>query len=89
LIVEARTSDGTALKRRVHNIETGKDKEVTKWAERVPKEVYDRLARDKKEDGVLNETTFAVKRRGEAEEQVTMPGADGKPLTRLGQITEW
>jgi hypothetical protein len=89
LIVEAKTRDGTVLKRRVHNIETGKDKDVMRWAERVPKEVYERLEHDKKEDGVLNETTFAVKRRGEAEEQVTMPGADGKPLTRIGQITEW
>jgi hypothetical protein len=89
LIVEAKRPDGSLVTRRIHNDETGKDKDVTTWAERVPKEVYDRLAKDKREDGVLNETTFAVKKRGEAVEVVTMPGADGQPLRRLGQITEW
>jgi hypothetical protein len=89
LIVEARRPDGSLLKRRIRNSETEAESEVMTWAERVPKEVYDRLARDKREDGVLNETAFAVKARGHAEEEVVMPGPDGKPLKRLGQITKW
>jgi hypothetical protein len=89
LIVAARRPDGKVIPRRVHDRETNKVVEVTVWAERVPKEVYDRLARDKREDGILDETTFAVKRRGFPSEEVTMPGPDGKPLTRTGQITQW
>jgi hypothetical protein len=89
VIVEARKPDGTVVRRRIHNSESGRDEDVTTWAERVPKEVYDRLAKDKKEDGILNETAFAVKRRGFADEEITMPGPDGRPLTRTGQITKW
>jgi Family of unknown function (DUF6384) len=89
LIVEAKTADGRVLTRRIHEIESGKDENVTTWAELVPKEVYDRLAEDKRSDGILNETEFAVKRRGFPEETVTMPGVDGRPLTRAGQITKW
>jgi hypothetical protein len=89
LLVQAKRSDGTVLTRRIHDDEKNKDKDVTIWGERVPREVFDRLARDKKEDGILNETTFAVKKRGEPDEVITMPGADSQPLRRLGQITEW
>lgn len=89
LIVQAKRADGTVIKRRVLNAETGKSEDVTTWAERVPKEVYDRLAADKLSDGILNETAFAVKRRGFPELQITMPGVDGRPLTRDVQITNW
>ena len=90
LIVQARRADGTILKRRVHDNESGQDRDVSTWGEQVPKAVYERLAIDKKLDGILNETTFAVKKRGQAGEEVVMPGPDGQqPLRRLGQITEW
>jgi hypothetical protein len=91
LIVEARRPDGSLLERRIRDSESKAESvsEETHWAERVPKEVYDRLARDKREDGILNETAFAVKARGHVEEEVVMPGPDGKPLKRLGQITKW
>jgi hypothetical protein len=89
VVVQARRADGTVLTRRVHNLESNRDEDVTVWAEQIPEEVYNRLARDKTEDGVLNETAFAVKRRGRAEEEVVMPGANGRPLTRRGQITHW
>jgi hypothetical protein len=89
LIVEARRADGTVLRRRIHNSETGQVEEVSVWGERVPKDVYDRLARDRREDGILNETTFAIKRAGFANEEVQMKGNDGQVLTRMGQITKW
>jgi hypothetical protein len=89
VIVEARRPDGTVLPRRIQNSETGRDEEVSVWGERVPKEVYDRLARDKREDGILSETTFAVKRTGFANEQIQMKGSDGQALSRMGQLTEW
>jgi hypothetical protein len=89
LIVEARSPDGKVLSRRIHNNESGQDDEVNVWAERVPKEVYDRLAKDKREDGILNENIFATKRVGFAKEEIRMNGSDGQPLSRMGQITKW
>jgi hypothetical protein len=89
LIVEARAPDGTVLKRRIHDDESDTYKEVTTWAERVPEAVYERLKKDKLKNGTLNETAFAVKRKGVADEEITMPGPDGKPLARLGRITKW
>jgi hypothetical protein len=89
LIVEAIAPDGTAVPRRVHNAEDNRDEETALWAERVPKEVYDRLARDKRADGILDENIYAVKRRGWLDDEVTMKGPEGQPLERLGQITRW
>ena len=87
-IVEARNPRGQLLTRRIRNSETDKSVDVQTWGERVPKEVYERLKADKK-DGVLNETLFSIKRRGFLNEEVRMPGPDGKPLTSTGQITAW
>ena len=89
LIVEARTSDGSVLTRRIHDDQVDSYRQVTTWGERVPEAVYERLKKDKQENGILNETAFAAKRKGSLDEEITMPGPDGKPLTRLGQITEW
>ncbi len=89
LIVEAKNADGTVRSRKILDAETGETREVKIWGERVPKEVYDRLAADKRSDGILNETAFAVKRRGFPDLQVMMPGADGRPVTRDVQITNW
>jgi hypothetical protein len=89
LIVEAIGPDGAAQVRPIRNIETGRTEPATAWGERVPKEVYDRIGADKKKDGIVDEDIFAVKRRGELKEQVTLPGPDGAPLERLGQITQW
>ncbi len=89
LFVQARRPDGSVIPRRVHNDETDRYKEVTTWAERIPEAVYERLKKDKLEDGILNETAFAAKRKGYLDEEITMPGADGKPFARMGQITEW
>ena len=89
LVVEATTADGKVLKRKIRNDEDGSIKEVSGWAERVPEGVYERLKKDKLDDGVLNEVAFAVKRKGVVDEEVTMPGLDGKPLGRMGQLNQW
>lgn len=89
LIVEARTSDGLVVARRIRNIETDKTERVTRWAERVPEAVYERIRSDKKLDGVLNESLFAVKRRGFLTEEVVITDGEGKPVSRTGQITKW
>jgi hypothetical protein len=89
LFVEAVAPDGTVLPRRISNAEEGTVAEVTQWAERVPSEVYERIRRDKQQDGIVDENVFAVKRKGRLDEEVTLPGPDGQPLERLGQITQW
>ena len=89
VIVEARDADGSPLPRRIRNGETQQTEQVMRWAEKVPKDVYDRIKADKKVDGILNETLFAVKQRGYQNEETKLVGADKQPLPRLGQITKW
>ncbi|MFV0446306.1 MAG: DUF6384 family protein [Planctomycetaceae bacterium] len=89
LIVEARTPTGDILPRRITSREDGQTREVRSWGEQVPKAVYDRIARDKQSDGVVDEQPFAIKRRGQLHEQVMLPGTSGQPLQREGQITSW
>jgi hypothetical protein len=89
LIVEAHDVNGNVQKMRIQNRETGDESVVAAWGERVPKEVYDRLGRDKQEDGALDERRFAVKHRGELEPEIVMPGTDGQPLQPRGRITSW
>lgn len=83
-IVEARTNGGKVLTRSVLNSETGQTSSVATWAVQIPKEVFDRLAADKKSDGILNETLFAEKLRGALNEHIVLPGASA-----LGTITTW
>jgi hypothetical protein len=89
LIVEARTADGKPMPVPVINRETGKMEQRSQWAEMVPQEVYNRVAADKQADGVLDETVFATKQRGQLEPQVSMSDEAGQPLVRRGQITSW
>ena len=89
VIVEARDANGNPLPRRIRNGETQQLEQVTRWAERVPQEVYDRIKTDKKVDGVLNETLFSVKQRGCQNEEIKLVGSDNQALSRLGQITKW
>ncbi|MDH3583856.1 MAG: DUF6384 family protein [Phycisphaerae bacterium] len=89
LIVEARQADGTVFKRRIRNAETGREQLVASWGERVPKDVFERLLRDKQEDGLLDERAFSVKRRGYREETIQIKDDDGQPIERRGQITQW
>ena len=89
VIVEALDSSGKALRQSIRNVEENKAKTVERWGERVPDAVWERLKRDKMEDGILDETVFAVKRRGYRKIDVRMKDADGTPLERQAQITEW
>ena len=89
LIVSAINERGEAVRRTIESSETRKKVTVDRWAEQVPKEVFDRIKEDKKADGILNETSFSLKRRGFRDEEILLQGADEKPITRLGQITEW
>ncbi|MEM7201942.1 MAG: DUF6384 family protein [Planctomycetota bacterium] len=89
VIVEAVDATGRRLRRLVHNAEDGEKRRVQTWGEQVPKAVWDRIAADKRSDGVLDEKLFAMKRRGALDEEIVLTGTDGKPLVRGRQITEW
>lgn len=88
LIVEARTRDGRILERTVRDAEQQRDARVRTWGEQVDKAVYDRVAADKRQDGIVDATLFATKPRGALAELVVMPGSDGlTPLQRGRRIT--
>jgi len=89
VFVEARDPRGKVLTLPITNRETGKVERVTRWGEQVPPEVFDRLLADKQADGVLDETLFAVKKRGRAEMDIVLADATGWPVPRQGQITRW
>ena len=89
LIVYAKNEKGQPIRRTIENAETRKSISVDRWAEQVPKEVYDRIAEDKKSDGILNETLFAVKEAGKSTEEIRLPGNDGKPISRMAELTTW
>ena len=89
LIVEAVDGNGRAVPVRIRNAETGDSKIVTRWAEQVPQEVFERVKQDKQEDGIVDAREFGVKRKGETDFEVTMAGSDDTPLGRGRQITEW
>ena len=88
LIVQAKAPDGRLLPHQVTDAETGETKQVTTWGESVPNEVYERLKADKLADGILDETLFAVKKRGELSPQIVMKGvsADGAARRQITRI---
>lgn len=89
LIVEALGPQRQKISRVIDNAETQTRETVSRWGERVPKEVYDRIAADKRDDGILEEKLFARKQRGQRQEEMLLRDANGQPLTRSTQITRW
>lgn len=89
VLVTARDKEGELVEVPIHNRETDRTERVPQWGEQVPEAVFERLAADKKADGVLDEREFGVKRQGTRELEVTLKGEDGQPITRGGQITSW
>ena len=82
LIVEAIGPDGRALERSVTSEETQVTKTVTLWGQRVPQATFDRVAADKRDDGIIENAGLGEKRRGELAVKWNMP-------VDTGTITEW
>jgi hypothetical protein len=82
LIVEPISPDGRALSVPVRNEETGATETVAKFGVRVPQHVFDAVAQDKRDDGIVQNNAFGVKRRGVLAVDYRMP-FDG------GFITKW
>lgn len=82
LIVEAIGADGKAIPRTIVSEENQVKKTVTIWGQRVPQATYDGVARDKQDDGIIQNDRLGEKRRGEVDVRWAMP-------VEAGAITEW
>ena len=79
--VQALAPDGTLVPMVIRNEEYGITAEVTEWAERVPRDVYERVRADKQDNGIIDDDDFGFKRRGFVTAE--------RKYEDLGQITEW
>jgi hypothetical protein len=82
IIVEAVAADGKTLQVPVVNEETGRTERVSKWGLRVDEKVFRRIARDKQDDGIIQQREFGVKRSGELQPDCRIP-------TTGAAITQW
>ena len=82
IIVEAVTPEGRTLKRTVVNEENGRSYQVDKWGLRVEEPLFQRIAADKQDDGIIQQNRFGVKRRGYLTPEYLLP-------TTGGAITDW
>jgi hypothetical protein len=65
LIVEALGPDGEPLPRRITSEEDGATRTVTTWGVRVPQAVYNAVAADKADDGIIQDDLLGEKIRGD------------------------
>ena len=82
LIVEAIAPDGQKLGLPIRNEETGVVETVSKFGVRVPQATYEAVALDKRDDGIVQNNRFGVKRRGVLTVDYQMPFEGGF-------ITKW
>ena len=82
LIVEAIAPDGRKLSIPVRNEETGATETVAKFGVRVPQRVFEAVAQDKRDDGIVQRNRFGVKPRGTLVVDYQMPFEGGF-------ITKW
>jgi hypothetical protein len=82
LIVEAVDEGGNALAMPVRNEEDGKVYTVRKWGVRVDQATFDRIAADKRDDGIVQDYVIAVKTRGQLQPEYRV-------ATSGAAITEW
>ena len=82
LIVEAIDSDGRRVPVEITSEETGKTSRVETWGLRVDREVFEQVAADKQDDGIIQNNRFGVKRRGHLHPDYALP-------TTVADITRW
>lgn len=82
IIVEAIGADGGNLRVPIQNEETGKTELVSQWGVRVDKRVFDRIAADKQDDGIIQQDIFGNKAPGRLEPDYQVP-------TTGAAITSW
>jgi len=82
IVVEPVLSTGQKILFSILSEETGRSRSVTIWAVRVPKATYDKVGKDKTDDGILQNNVMGIKPRGTFQYTMQMDVSDGK-------ITEW
>jgi hypothetical protein len=82
LIVEAIGQDGRKLSLSIRNEEDGTVETVSKFGVRVSESTYDAVGKDKRDDGIVENNKFGVKRRGKLAVDYQMPFEGG-------YITKW
>lgn len=82
LIVEALDEAGRRVQVEVVNEETGRSERVSTWGLRVTEEVFERVAADKRADGIVDDRLVGEKRRGELTPRYVVD-------TTGGAITRW
>jgi len=82
IIVEAMTPDGEKVTVPITSEEDGEKRVVSKWGFRVAKDDYDRVRRDKMDDGIIQNNLFGVKKKGRLSFEYMIP-------TTGAAILEW
>jgi hypothetical protein len=82
LVVEAIDPSGKALSLPILNEETGETEVVAQWGQRVPESVYNAVAADKRDDGIIQANEVGRKSDGFLEVEYQMPVLDGA-------VTRW
>jgi hypothetical protein len=82
IIVEAVTPDGKTLTLPITSEEDGKTKHVSRWGLRVDEEIFQQVAADKQDDGIIQRNRFGEKRAGQLDPEYLIP-------TTGGAITSW
>jgi hypothetical protein len=82
IIVEPVTADGQVISIPVLNEETDSTETVSIFGQRVPASTYNTIARDKGDDGIIQNNILGEKPRGTLEVQYSMPA-------ETGRILEW
>ncbi|MGA7277802.1 MAG: DUF6384 family protein [Desulfocapsaceae bacterium] len=77
IIVEAIGPDGSPVEVPIASEESGKTELISTWGLRVDEDVFNRIARDKQDDGIVQDREFGVKKSGylEPEYRFTTTGA--------------
>ncbi len=81
-LVEAIAPDGRVLSLPVQSEEDGRTTTVAKFGVRVSADVFNQIARDKQDDGIVQRNRLGEKRRGELDVNYAFPVMGGR-------ITQW
>jgi len=82
IVVEALDPDGNLLSMPILNEETGKTEVVARWGLRVPESVYDSVAADKQDDGIIEGDDVGRKSDGFLNVEYNLPVLGGA-------VTQW
>jgi hypothetical protein len=82
LVVEAIDAEGKALSLPILNEENGETETVAMWGVRVPESVYERVAADKRDDGIIQGNEIGRKAEGFLDVEYNVP-------VQCGAVTRW